>query len=53
MASIGNLIAEFRASIYKDRFGFDVSVYQKDTDIYYVDSDGFKYKLIWHFISLA
>jgi len=35
-----SLIAEFRASIYKDSFGFDVSVYQKDTDIYYVDSDG-------------
>jgi len=40
MGNIDTPIAEFRASIYKDSFGFDVSVYQKDTDIYRVESEG-------------
>lgn len=40
MLIIDNPVAEFRQSIYKDGFGFDVTVYEKADNVFYVNSAG-------------
>lgn len=41
MFSTENQIAEFRSSVYKDGFGFDVSVFHNNDNSVIVQSDGF------------
>ena len=40
MFSTNNQIAEFRGSVYKDSFGFDVSVFHNNDNSVTVQSDG-------------